>query len=65
LVDVNLCKNKAAFAELSASSKYDLARKFEDGRGSAVFRRKDVSLMDTINVDYTKFLQCPMDFWLL
>ena len=65
LVDVNLCKNRGAFAELSASSKYDLIRKFEDGRGSAIFKRKDVTLMETINVDYTKFLQCPGDFWLL
>jgi hypothetical protein len=65
LVDVNLCKNRGAFAELSASSKYDLIRKFEDGRGSAIFKRKDVTLMETINVDYTKFLQWPADFWLL
>jgi hypothetical protein len=65
LVDVNLCKNRATFAELSASSKYELIRKFEDGRGSAVFKRKDAVLMETINVDYTKFLQYPTDFWLL
>ena len=65
LVDVNLCKNRGAFAELSASSKYDLVRKFEDGRGSAIFKRKDINLLQTINVDYTKVLQCPTDFWLL
>jgi intein-encoded DNA endonuclease-like protein len=64
-VDVNLCKNRGAFAELLDSGKYDLVRKFEDGRGSAVFKRKDIKLLETINVDYTKFLQCPTDFWLL
>ena len=65
LVDVNLCKNRGAFAELTASSKYDLVRKFEDGRGSAIFKRKDINLLETIQVDYTKFLQFPADFWLL
>ena len=64
LVDINLCKNRGAFAELSASSKYDLLAKFEDGRGSAVFKRKDATMMETVNVDYTKFLQTPSDFWL-
>ena len=65
LVDVNLCKNRGACAELSVSSKYDLMTKFEEGRGSAVFKRKDVTMMETIQVDYTKFLQTPTDFWLL
>jgi hypothetical protein len=65
LADVNLCKNKAAFAELSASSKYEMVRKFEDGRGSAIFKQKGTALIETINVDYTKFLQTPADFWLL
>ena len=65
LADVNLCKNKAAFAELSASSKYEIVRKFEDGRGSAIFKQKGTALIETINVDYTKFLQTPADFWLL
>ena len=65
LIDVNLCKNKGAFAELSASSKYDLLMKFDEGRGSAIFKRKDVVTMDTITVDYTKYLQAPADFWLL
>jgi hypothetical protein len=65
LVDVNLCKNRGAFAELSASGKYELVRKFEDGRGSALFKRKDINLLETIQVDYTKFLQFPTDFWLL
>jgi hypothetical protein len=40
-------------------------RKFEDGRGSAIFKRKDINLLETIQVDYTKILQCPTDFWLL
>jgi hypothetical protein len=65
LVDVNLCKNKQAFAELLASSKYDLLAKFEEGRGSAVFKRKDSVMMETVNVDYSKFLNFPADFWLL
>lgn len=65
LADINLCKNKAAFAELSASSKYEMVRKFEDGRGSAIFKQKGTVLIETINVDYTKFLQTPADFWLL
>jgi hypothetical protein len=65
LIDVNLCKNKEAFAELSTSSKYVLLMKFEEGRGSAIFKRKNVVTMDTVNVDYTKFLHSPADFWLL
>jgi hypothetical protein len=39
--------------------------KFEEGRGSAIFKRKDVVTLDTVNVDYTKFLHSPADFWLL